>query len=421
MKKFVFLSVFFITFLFLFSGAPSAQEVKIGVCLPLSGPVSMLGLQCKTALELAADIVNNSKYKDLNVPLAGAGGIPNLKGAKVKLVFSDNQGKPELGLSETERLITQEKVVVATGCFNSSITETCSMVAERMHVPFVTFTATSPKLTQRGFEWFFRSTPTDEIFTGAMFEFLKAYEQKKKIQFKTITLLYEDTLWGRDSCRLQKAFAAKAGYKVVADIAYRHAATSLIPEIMNVKAANADVFFPTSYVSDAILMYKTMKELNYNPPMVMSSGGGYTDDNFVKAVGKDIDGLCGREEFSLALAVKKPVIAQISKLYTERSGRVLGGSAAREFTGLLALCDAINRAGSTDPEAIREAISKTDIPGEKLITPWRGIKFDKTGTNILGDAIIVQYQDGGKPCLIYPFHLATKEATYPFPKWSERK
>jgi branched-chain amino acid transport system substrate-binding protein len=89
--------------------------------------------------------------------------------------------------------------------------------------------------------------------------------------------------------------------------------------------------------------------------------------------------------------------------------------------GFLALCDAINRAGSTKPEAIREAIKKTNIPGDKLITPWRGIQFDENGQNILVDAIVIQYQDGAKRYTIYPFNLATREIVYPIPRWSERK
>ena len=95
-------------------------------------------------------------------------------------------------------------------------------------------------------------------------------------------------------------------------------------------------------------------------------------------------------------------------------------TSARCFVGFLVLCDAINRAGSTNPEAIREALIKTNIPGDQLITPWRGMKFDETGQNILVDAIVIQYQ-GGKAHTVWPFNLAAQEIIYPIPKWSERK
>jgi len=168
-------------------------------------------------------------------------------------------------------------------------------------------------------------------------------------------------------------------------------------------------------------MTKTSKELDYNPPMVMAQNSGHTEPSFVEAVGKDADGICSRDEFSMDLVKHKPMIAELNKIHMEKFGREFSGPAARAFVGFLALCDAINRAGSTQPEAIRKAVMETNIPGDKLITPWRGIKFDEKGQNALVDAIVIQYQDGGKRYTIYPFNLATREIIYPIPKWSERK
>jgi branched-chain amino acid transport system substrate-binding protein len=153
----------------------------------------------------------------------------------------------------------------------------------------------------------------------------------------------------------------------------------------------------------------------------MAQDSGQTEPSFVQAVGKDCDGIASREEFSLDLAAKKPLMGEVNAIYKKRYGMDFSGPAARAFVGFLALCDAINRAGSTKPEAIREAIIKTNIPGNELITPWRGIKFDKNGQNELVDAIIIQYQEGGKKFTIFPFNLATREPIYPIPKWSERK
>ena len=410
-----------IAFLFFaFHSALSAAEVKIGVLYPMSGSTGQVGLDHRNAIELAMDIINTTNYKNLNLPLSKTGGLNNLGGAKVTVVFADHQGKPELGLSEAERMITQEKVVALFGCYQSSVTETASMVAERMKIPFFNADSSSPKLTSRGFKWFFRSTPHDETFTEAMFQCIRENEKKRGLKFKTIGLMYEDTLFGKDSSRIEKELAAKAGYQVVADIAYRRGATTLSSEVQRLKAANPDIFFPTAYQSDAILLSKTSKELNYNAPMIMAQDAGHTDPSFVEAVGKDAEGICSRTEFSLDLVARKPMLKEVNELYKKRSGRDFSGSSARVFVGFLVLCDAINRAGSTNPEAIREALVKTNIPPEQLITPWRGVKFDATGQNIYGDAIIIQYQDV-KQRIIWPFNLATKELIYPIPKWSERK
>lgn len=152
----------------------------------------------------------------------------------------------------------------------------------------------------------------------------------------------------------------------------------------------------------------------------MAQDAGHMDPSFIEAVGKDADGLCSRTEFSLDLVKYKPMLAEINDLFQKRSGRNFSGASARAFVGFFVLCDALNRAGSTHPEAIREALIKANIPADQLITPWRGVKFDETGQNILGDAIVVQFQ-GGKAYTIWPFNLASKEIIYPIPRWAEKK
>ena len=405
---------------FVFPATILAADVKIGVIYPMSGPIAQAGIDDRHAIELALDIINTGKYKHLNLPLSKSAGLPNLGGAKVTVVFSDHQGKPDLGLSEAERLITQEKVAALLGCYNSNVTETASHVAERMKVPFFNPESSSPRLTRRGFKWFFRSSPHDETFSEGMFQAVQDLEKKRGTKFKTIAVMYEDTLYGKDSSRIEKELAAKAGYQVVADIPYRSRATSLTSEVQRLKAANPDILFPTSYASDAILLNKTSKELDYSVSVIMAQNAGHTDPSFIEAVGKDADGICSRTEFSLDLVTHKPMLAEINDLFKKRSGRDFSGTSARCFVGFFVLCDAINRAGSTAPEAIREALAKTNLPADQLITPWRGVKFDETGQNILVDAIVIQYQ-GAKPYTVWPFNLATKEMIYPIPKWSERK
>jgi len=419
-KRLVLWSIIISVLLFAFPGLIPAADVKIGVIYPMSGPTAQAGIDDKHAIELALDIINTTKYKHLNLPLSKSEGLPNLKGAKMTVTIADHQGKPDLGLSEAERLITQEKAVSLFGCYHSSVTETASMVAERMKVPFFNAESSSPRLTRRGFKWFFRSSPHDETFSEGMFQCLKDLEKKRNFKFKTIAVMYEDTLYGKDSSRIEKELAGKAGYKVVADIPYRSRSTSLTSEVQKLKAANPDAFFPTSYASDAILLCKTSKDLDYNAPIIMAQNAGHTDPSFIEAVKKDADGICSRTEFSLDLVKHKPMLAEINDLFKKRSGRDFSGTSARCFVGFLVLADAINRAGSTAPEAIREALTKTNIPAEQLITPWRGVKFDETGQNILVDAIVIQYQDGGRPYTVWPFNLATKEVLYPIPKWSAR-
>jgi branched-chain amino acid transport system substrate-binding protein len=129
-----------------------------------------------------------------------------------------------------------------------------------------------------------------------------------------------------------------------------------------------------------------------------------------------------RAPFSTDLIAKRAIAQVVNEQYKKRSpgGKELYDFPARAFTGMMTLLDALNRAGSTDPEAIRKALVATNIPGDQLIMTWEGVKFDETGQNTGVKGIILQMQ-GGKYHTVYPFEAATKEVLYPIPKWSERK
>jgi branched-chain amino acid transport system substrate-binding protein len=397
------------------------KEVVIGLLYPLSGPTASAGIDEKHVFELFADMVNG-KEPMLPGPfyqkLKGLSGFSG--GARLRLVFVDHQGKPDIGQAETERLITQEKVHALIGSWQSSVTATTSQVAERFGVPFLTAESASPALTRRGFRWFFRTSPHDEHFSQAMFDFLADFQRKKGVKLETVAISHEDTLFGTDSGKVQRALAQKYGYRIVADFAYRANSTSLTAEVQKLKAGNPDVWFPTSYQSDAILFTRTARELDWNPKMILAQDAGHIDPKFIEQTGKDSDGYLSRSPFPSDLIDQNPVAKALNGPYRARSGKELYDLPARAVTAIVTMVDAINRAGSTDPEAIRQALTKTDIKPADLLMPWTGVKFDETGQNVGVRAIVVQLQ-GGKYWTVWPFEGATRDVIFPIPKWSERK
>jgi branched-chain amino acid transport system substrate-binding protein len=397
-------------------------EVVIGVTYPLSGPVAQVGIDCANAVKLAVEIING-KY-DLNVPLAKTEGLPGLGGAKIRVVIVDNQGKPDVGQAEAERLITQEKVSALFGAYYSNVTATASQVAERYGVPYLNAESSSPTLTERGFKWFFRTSPHDGHFSLAMFDFMKELEKRRGVKIKTIGLMHEDTLFGADSAKVQEELAKKYGYEVVVKIPYRAKTTNLDAEVGKLKAANPDALLPTSYTSDAILFVKTAKNLDYNPRLLIAQDAGWTDPTFLTEMGRDAEGHITRAPFALDLAAKKPMIRQVNELFKKvkdnTTGRDISDVPARAFTGFLVLADAINRAKSTSPEEIRKALVATNMPPEQLIMPWTGVKFDEKGQNTGVRAILLQAQKGAY-ATVYPFELATADVIYPLPDWKDRK
>jgi branched-chain amino acid transport system substrate-binding protein len=400
--------------------AYAQQEIKIGAIYPLTGAAASTGAELKNALELAADIINNGAKGIPNLPFSAGGGLPNLKGAKIKLVFADHQGNPQVGATEAERLITQEKVVALVGAYFSNVTATSSQVAERYKVPYLNPESSSATLTQRNFKWFFRTTAHDDLFVQNFFEFFKELEAKKGIKVKQLGALNENTLWGNETTKLEVKLAQEKGYNLVRTVTYPAKTTQLTSEVQQLKAANPQVVMQSSYLGDAILSMKTYKELGFSPDMILANNAGFTDTEFIRTLGKDADYVITREVWSLDLATKNPLIKQVNDLYNSRYKANFTGNSSRSFTGLLALADAINRAGSTDPEAIRKALTETDISGDKIIMPWKGIKFDATGQNMYGSGILVQIIDG-KYNTVWPFDLATRDITWPMPKWDQRK
>ncbi|MGQ9824287.1 MAG: ABC transporter substrate-binding protein, partial [Desulfotomaculales bacterium] len=387
---------------------------------PMSGAAAVTGIDLMNGVKLAAEIING-EYPDLDLPLAKTKGLPNLGGAAITIVSGDHQGSAEKGMSEAERLINQEKVAALIGCYHSAVTATASQVAERYGVPFLNETSTSPSLTQRNFKWFFRTTPDDDMFAKNFFQFLEDLKKKGTVKDPRLAIVYENTLWGTDVGKAENKYAKEFGYNVVADIAYPAKSTNVGSEVQKVKASGANIVLQASYASDAILYMKTYKDLDYNPDAILAMDAGFIDTEYLKALGKDGYYVFSREVWALDFGKNKPIVEKVNNLYKQKFGTNMNGNSARAFTGLIVMADAINRAGSTDPAAIKKALEETNIPGEKLIMPWQGVKFDPaTHQNVLGSGIIVQIQDG-QYVTVWPWELASKQIIWPTPKWKERK
>lgn len=396
------------------------NEIKIGVIYPLTGAAASTGAELRNALELAADIINNGAKEIPGHLFHQGGGLPNLKGAKIKLVFADHQGNPQVGATEAERLINQEKVVALVGAYLSNVTATASQVAERNKIPFLNPESSSASLTQRNFRWFFRTTPHDELFVQNFFEFFKELEARKGVKIKSIALLNENTLWGNETTKLETRLAQEKKVGIAKSVTYPAKTTQLTSEVQQLKAASPQVVLQSSYLGDAILSMKSYKELGFSPEMILANNAGFTDTEFIRTLGKDAEYVITRDVWSLDLANTNSLVKQVNDLYFSRYKVNFTGNSSRTFTGLITLADAINRAGSTDAEAIRKALTETNILGNKIIMPWKGIKFDASGQNVYGSGILVQIING-KYNTVWPFELATRDLIWPMPKWDQRK
>jgi branched-chain amino acid transport system substrate-binding protein len=407
------------------AGAMAAKVIKIGVIYPLTGGAAAAGRELRAGAELAAEIANNV-MSDVNMSMAKNAGIKGLGGAKIELIFKDHEGNPTLGADLAKKLILDDKVDGLLGCYHSSVTKTVSAVAEQHGIPMINGTSTSPPLTQRGFKWFWRTTPHDKWFTKDLFELMQGLTEGKVKGVKAVprddlvnlASACEKTEWGSNVSLMIEGWAKEYGYKVRKSLLYAKESPDLSSEVRSLKAARPGAMLFASYTSDAILMVKTLKAQKVKPNIIWGQDAGFEKPEFRSTLGDAIIGILTRTVFLPKVAELKEVSGQVNKLYKAKTGNDLGGASARAFTGLQTWVHVLESAGSAKPADIQRAANKLHIPGEELVVPWAGIKFstsgDEIGQNTLGSGLIGQYQKGPDGNIgleiVYPFD-------YPFPQY----
>jgi len=426
---FIYLSVLILSMLVVCSPLLAAEkEIKIGVIYPLSGALATIGRDLQRAAEFTAENLVNNKNPNVDVLMSKWGGIPNLGGAKIKLIFADSRGEPDRGADLAKRLIQDDKVVGLMGAYQSAVTKTVSTVAERFGIPMINDSSTSPDLTRRGYKWFWRATPHDEYFNKDLFELLKGLTEGKvkgvksvpKDQLKNLVYACENTEWGASVAKSLEAFAKEYGFNITKGLLYAGNSPDLSSEARTLVAAKPDGMLFASYLSDSLLMIRTLKGMKAQTHLFWGQNAGFEMADFTKTLGADTNGVLTRTVFIAKIAKVKRVAGQINELYKKKYGDDLTGATGRSVVGVQTWAYVLNRSGSTDPKAIQKACNEIDIPGYELVMPWDGIKFDATGQNIKGRGLIGQYQwKEGKAELeiIYPFDLATANMIYPFPGW----
>jgi branched-chain amino acid transport system substrate-binding protein len=398
-------------------GAPAraAQTVKIGFIDPLSGNAAAAGNSQKDAVEVAADIVNNAHPELKGIPLAATAGLPRLGGAKIVLDIADHQGNPSIGQSQTLRLITQGKVVALLGAYQSSVAFAATAVSERYGIPFVVGDSVAANITGRGFKWVFRTTPIASDFGRNYMEFLNDMKKAGR-KAGTIAIVNENTDYGTSVAGSLIAEAKKAGIKVVAQIPYNANSTDVTAQVLQLKEKKPDVVIFISYTSDSILYMKTMKNLGYMPSMIIGDDSGFSDPSFIPAVGPIAQGVMNRSAWDIGKPGSNTY--KINAMFKKKTGRDLDDTSGRDMQAMLVLADAINRAGSTAPQKIQAALRATDLKPSQLMMGFRGVKFDKTGQNILAATYLVQLQ-GKAYKAVWPAKSAEAKLEWPMKGWKE--
>ncbi len=384
--------------------ANAADDVKVGILLPLSGSVAPIGINNRRGHELAIEEIN------------AAGGIKALGGAKLVMVDGDTQGNPNVGIQETEKL-ARSGVVAIMGAYQSGVTFPTTQIAEKLKVPYIDPVAIADSITEgRNFKYTFKVSPKASWYARDQLAFLKSIGEKSGHPVKSIVLMFEDTLFGKSSSAGQAKYADETGIKVLDKIAYPKDTPDLTATISRVKSLNPDALVLVSYISDAVLITKTMKELGVNIPIVGTSAG-HIDPAYIANLGPLANYSFTVGEWNPDL--KKPGAKEINERFVKKFGIPMNGHAAETYMSTMVLRDALEKAGSTDRDKVRDALAETEICGEKNLLPYDCIKFDASGQSEQGRLGILQVQNG-EFVSIWPEEIAPQKAVWPVPAWDKR-
>lgn len=365
------------------------DSVKVGFIWPLTGGSATIGQQHNDGALMAFEEINAN------------GGIKSMGGAKIEALVADSETKPDIGSSQTERLIVNEGVSMVVGAYNSSVCFPASEVAQRYATPWLSMGGVKNEITELGYEWVFRINNMATYDTREMIEGVELLAKESGEEVKTYAIIYESTDWGSDNAKTWKKFADERGWKCVVDEPVTAGQSDMSAQVLKIKNANPDLINSSFYTSDAILFAETLAANKVNPKFGhWSVGGGNQDPTFFETVDPAVyEYLFVQEDWDVGGIERNAWIKEVAEKVQKEKGYQLNSFFAQGWTAAYVAYEALEAAGSTDKTAIKEALKTLDISrddeGSRVImTGYPRIKFDENGQNTYSSGTIVQYQKG---------------------------
>ena len=372
------------------SGAGDASEIiKIGSVHPLTGNYAYEAQAIINAQNIAIEEINE------------AGGIKALGGRKLELVVGDSQGNADTGASETQRLLNQN-VTAITGTFQSGVTQTCMQEAEKNEVPFVVTVSNNVAMFEKGFKYCFRIQPNANVFSNDFVDYIKAVKTE---DIKTAVLINEDSITGSESGDVIASNIESAGIKLLDHITYSASTATLSAEVTKIANANPDMLITIGYFNDTSLLVKEMNERNVSPKLVVGvANGGISDSKFISDFGSKVENYC---DVNYRYNPNNNKAKELLSKYKEKYGDEMSVHAIYGYESIKVIADALERAGSTESQKVRDALAATEYT-DTILPQNGGIQFDNKGENVNAAGVMVQIQNGEQK-VVFPKEFAESE------------
>ena len=341
------------------------NEILIGNLLPLSGSSASLGLIGQQARDMAVEEIN------------AAGGIKSMGGAKLKMIYADSKGDSAEGVTQIEKLITQDEVQLITGCYQSGVCMATSEVTERYGIPYFVPVPSDDQITDRGFKYLFRLAEKTSWRNRDQVAFIQDMAEKTGTDIKTWAIVYESSSWGQGALTALEEYIPEAGYEIVLAEPFNTGTTDLTPVVLKVKEANPDVILMVAYVSEAALMTNSFIEQGVKPKAFIATSGGFADPTYFDLTGDNCEYFFDISTWEPD--VNRPYSEETNAKFTEKYGYGMNAEAVKAYSAMYIIADALERAGSTDPDAICQALAETNLTEGPQQMYSSAVTFDETG------------------------------------------
>jgi branched-chain amino acid transport system substrate-binding protein len=329
-----------IGFGFLAWPAQAQDQIKIGEVNPISGAIGQYGTTCHKGIQLAVDEAN------------AVGGV---LGKKINLLTEDNQSQPGQSSTIVRKFVMQDKVVAIVGDLTSSATMEGAPIAQAAKVPMVTPLATNPRVTEIG-DYIFRVCFIDEFQGRVMARF--ALQNLKTMKAAILTDVKQDYSVGLSGF-FKETYTAGGG-TVVREQSYSSGDTDFRAQLSSIKAARPEVVFLPGYYPEVSVILKEARQLGLNVPFIGCEA--WDSPTLLQVAGSAANGCFYSNQFSAD--DPSSVVQDFVKLYQAKYGERPDNFAALGYDAARVVLDAIKRADSIEPGAVRDALAQTkDFPG----------------------------------------------------------
>ncbi len=382
-NKYPVFALIFLLFL-LFIRPLMADDVKVGILLPLTGKLASFAEMGKNAFLMAVEEINE------------AGGI---YGENMSLIIEDTAGIPANGRSAVKKLISQDNVLILGGGYSSSVTWEAMACAQKQEVPFLINTSSADKITERGKEYIFRLNQPASGYFEVFASFIK-----KELQTKNFAIIHEDTQFGHSRSNIIIQQLNRLGLRLVIKCDYTPGQTDLRATLEHIRDKRPELLYLiSSGVDDAVLLVNQAREIGLIPKLIV--GGTYTFSlpEFRKNAMKGSEYVCTYTLWSPFLPYIESLL--FFKKYIKRYRVAPDYHAAQAYSAMYVIKDALLRSKTLTPTNIRDALGKTDL--DTVFGPVKFISYNKKTQQNRLPVLLGQWQKGRLE-IIWPKKLASQ-------------